>query len=141
MALYDAHEMRIVDGPAPVVIPSRYGQQRRVSWPMLAAIIGVHLVLAMILDLAGVLPVRRAPSELKVIQLSPEMAPPPVVKAELPQTPQPQPEQQPQVQPEAPTLDAPAPIVRAPTPEPVQTVAPAPPPPAAPVASGPVRVS
>ncbi|HEV2569398.1 energy transducer TonB [Sphingomonas sp.] len=141
MALYDASEMRIVDGIAPVVIPSRYGERRRTSWPALGAILGLHLMLVAVLDLSGVLPVRRAPSELKVIQLSLEMAPPPVVKAELPQAPKPQPEVQPQAQPQTPRLDAPPPIVAAPVPAPVQVaVAPAPPPPA-PVASGPVRVS
>ena len=143
MALYDASEMRIIGGnPPAMVIPSRYGERRRISWPALAAIVALHLLLVMVLDLAGVLPAKPAASELKVMQLSAEIAPPPsVVKAELPkQLPEPQQIVQPQRQPESPKLDAPAPIIATPTPAPVQVAAAAAPPPA-PVATGPVRVS
>jgi protein TonB len=142
MALYDASEMRIIGGNPPAVVPSRYGERRRISWPALAVIAALHLLLVMMLDVAGVLPVKRAASELKVMQLSAEMAPPPpVVKAELPkQAPEPQQRVPTQRQPEVPQLDAPPPIVATPAPAPVQVAAAAPPPPA-PVTTGPVRVS
>jgi len=143
MALYDAGEMRIVDGLGPAAPPSRYAGRRQVSWPALAAIAGMHALLAVTLDLAGMLPMRRVPSELKLINLSPEMAPPPpVVSPKLPDTIQPRRVELAKVQPVEPLLDAPAPIVTAPVPAPV-LVSPSPPapPPQAPVPSGPVRVS
>jgi protein TonB len=141
MALYDASEMRIIGGNPPAIVPSRYGERRRFSWPALAAIVALHLLLVMVLDMVGVLPVKRAASELKVMQLSAEMAPPPVVKAELPkQAPVPQQRVETQRQPEIPQLDAPPPIVATQVPAPVQVAAAAPPPPA-PVTTGPVRVS
>lgn len=140
MALYDAHEMRILDGLAPSIIPSRYGERRRVSWPALAAILGLHVLLVMVLDLVGALPVRRAPAELKVIQLSPQMAPPAAVETQLPtQVVKPQPVAQAQRQP--PQLDAPLPIVAPPVPTLVQVEPAPPPPPPVPIESGPVRVA
>lgn len=140
MALYDASEMRIVGGAAPAVIPSRYGERRRISWTALAAIVGLHVLLVTVLDLVGVLPIRRAPSELKVIQLSPEMAPPPpVVRTDLPKQLQ---ELQPAPpQPAVPRLDAPPPIVTVAAPVTPPLAVPPAPPPSAPAASGPDRVA
>jgi periplasmic protein TonB len=141
MALYDAGEMRIVDGHALPVIPSRYGESRRLRWPMLAAVAVLHLALASVLDLAGMLPVRRAPSELKLIQLSPEAAPPaPMVEAKLPEQMEPRPTEPPRPVPMALRLDAPPPVVSAPAVLPFTTPG-LPPPPPAPVATGPVRVA
>jgi periplasmic protein TonB len=141
MALYDAGEMRIVDGLAPSMAPSRYGERRAVRWPMLLGIVGAHVLLAFTLDLAGMLPARRAPSELKLIQLSPEAAPPPpVVKAELPQQVLPeQPVPAALLEPVAPSFDAPPPVIAAPA---VVITAPqAQPPPPAAVLAGPLRIS
>jgi protein TonB len=75
MALYDAHELRIAVAPAPYV-PSRYAEAPR-RWPALLAIVALHGLAVATLDLAGVLPSRRIASELKLIALSPELAPPP----------------------------------------------------------------
>lgn len=144
MALYDAGEMRILERVAPPpVVPSRYGERRRPSWPLLAGIVAFHALLAVTLDMAGVLPGRRAPSELKLIQLSREAAPPPpVVEAKLPaRVSEAQPAAEARPQPAAPLLDAPPPVVSAPVASPV-AVPPAPPsPPPAPAQSGPVKVA
>jgi periplasmic protein TonB len=141
MALYDAGEMRIVVGLGAPTIPSRYGERRGVRWPVLAGIACAHLALASVLNLTGVLPVRRAASELKLIQLSPEAAPPPaVVEAKLPSRVEPRPLEQPRSISAAVQLDAPAPIVAAPAPS-AAMVPDLPPPPPAPAQSGPVRVA
>lgn len=141
MALYDAGEMRIADGLGLSPLPSRYGDRRSISWPALAVILGIHCLLFVVLDLAGTLPARKVPSELKLVQLSPEVSPPPVVSAELPKRVELPREAQTPVQPPTPQLEAPAPIVSAPHQTPL-VVTPAPPPPAPPpVAAGPVRVS
>jgi periplasmic protein TonB len=141
MALYDAGEMRIVGGLVPPTIPSRYGEAPRLRWPVLAAIAGAHLALASVLNLAGALPMRRAASELKLIRLSPEAAPPPaVVEAKLPSRVEPRPLEQPRSIPAAAQLDAPAPIVAAPSSAAI-AVPTLPPPPPVPAQSGPVRVA
>lgn len=141
MALYDAHEMRIASAPVPHAA-SRYRAPRPKLVPL--AIIGaLHVAAFATLDLAGVLPVRRVASELKVIELSAEaMPPPPVV----------QPKEKPPVElpklaiepaPTAPVVQASVPVVTAPA---VNTIvaAPAPvpaPTPSAPSPQGPVQVS
>lgn len=143
MALYDAHEMRIAHAPAPYVA-SRYQGEGRPRWVTLALILGLHLGIAATLDLAGVLPVRRMPSELKVIALSPDIMPPPPVV-------QPERELPPVVElprlvtepaPAAPVVQASTPPVSVPSVNPVQA---APPPPVAtpapPAPTGPVQVS
>jgi periplasmic protein TonB len=141
MALYDAGEMRIVVRPGPATIPSRYGEAPPLRWPVLAAIAGAHLALASVLNLTGVLPTRRAPSELKLIRLSPEAAPPPpAVQAKLPTRVEPRLLEQLRPVPAAVQLDAPAPIVAAASPAAI-AVPTLPPPPPAPVQTGPVRVA
>jgi len=143
MALYDAGDMRTRDGLLRPTVPSRYAENGRARWPALAVIAGLHMMLIATLDIAGVLPVRRGPSELKLIQLSPEMAPPPpVARAELPETVEPRPIEQARPAPSPVRIAAPAPIVSTPVAAPM--VAPLSPPPApalAPVQSGPVRVA
>lgn len=140
MALYDANEMRIVDAAAPYVSTCRYGARQRISWPAIAMIAGCHVLAVAIIDIAGVLPIRQARSELKLIQLSPEMVPPPVAKLLEPAG---EPRRAPPLRadPVAAGFDAPAPIVSMPASVPVFSV-PAPSPPApSPVASGPVPVA
>lgn len=141
MALYDAHEMRIASAAVPHA-PSPYQAPRPRLVPL--AIIGaLHVAAFATLDLAGVLPVRRVASELKVIELSAEaMPPPPVVQpkekppVELPKLATVPVPTAPVVQASTPIVAAPSvtPIVAAPTPVPV-------PPPAAPAPQGPVQVS
>lgn len=142
MALYDAHEMRIASAPVPhAASPYRAPRPRLVP---LAIIGALHVAAFATLDLAGVLPVRRVASELKVIELSAEaMPPPPVV----------QPKEKPPVElpklatvpaPTAPVVQASAPVIAAPSVNPIvaaPTPAPVPPPPAAPAPQGPVQVS
>lgn len=142
MALYDAHEMRIASAPVPhAASPYRAPRPRLVP---LAIIGALHIAAFATLDLAGVLPVRRVASELKVIELSAEaMPPPPVV----------QPKEKPPVElpklatvpaPTAPVVQASAPVIAAPSVNPIvaaPTPVPVPPPPAAPAPQGPVQVS
>lgn len=142
MALYDAHEMRIASAPVPHAA-SRYRAPRPRLVPL--AIIGaLHVAAFATLDLAGVLPVRRVASELKVIELSAEAMPPPSVV---------QPKEKPPVElpklatvpvPTAPVVQASTPIVAASSMNPIvaaPTPVPVPPPPAAPAPHGPVQVS
>jgi periplasmic protein TonB len=143
MALYDAHEMRIASA-AVSHVASRY-QAPRARWASFAVIAGLHVAAVATLDMVGVLPVRRLPSELKVIALSAEAMPPPPVVEPKPKDPPPA-----EVKlsttpvPVAPTVQASTPpvavaaanpLVAAPAP----VVAPPPPPAAAP--QGPMQVS
>jgi periplasmic protein TonB len=81
MALYDANEM-----PRAVVTPplaaSRYRGRARPNWGALASIFALHVAAIWGLSAAGVIEVRRLPPELKMIELSSEVAPPPRIVAE-----------------------------------------------------------
>lgn len=145
MALYDAHEMRIASAAVPHVA-SRY-RAPRARWASFAVIAGLHVAAVATLDLVGVLPVRRLPSELKVIALSAEAMPPPPVVEPKPKDPPPAevklsttpvpvaPTVQASTPPVAVAVAAANPIVAAPAP------VIAPPPPAAASPQGPVQVS
>lgn len=78
MALYDAHEMRVLATASPLVA-TRYGTRRGPNWAALLGIVALHGFAIAALSAAGVIEVRRLPSELKLIQLSPEAAPPPPI--------------------------------------------------------------
>lgn len=138
MALYDANELRILDVAVPYAPTSHFGVGRRVSWPAITVIAGLHLLAVATIDITGALPGRRASSELKLIQLSPEMAPPPT--ASLPE-PVLAPQQPQLAESVAAQIVAPPPIVLVAAAAPIVALAAPAPVAPTPVESGPVRMA
>ena len=142
MALYDANEMpRAVAIPPPAA--PRYNGQVKPNWGAFASILALHGAAVWVLSSAGIIEVRRLPSELKLIELSPEATPPPPVVE-----PKPAPVEAPKLSVQRATVEplvqASTPVVAALPPPPVAAVVvpvPIPAPVQPPAPAGPVRVS
>lgn len=102
---------------AALAVPGAYSGRRGPNWFALAIIVLVHAGLLGALVMFDVVSLPKPPSELKLITLSPEVAPPPPAEQEKP------------VVPVEPVVVAPIPVIRTPviTPPPIVS-APEPPP-------------
>ena len=64
---------------APHVAGGRYGETRRPNWPLIAAIIGLHLSALVLMTMFDVVPLRHARRAMEVVLVPAEIVPPPPV--------------------------------------------------------------